>query len=56
MLTVFHDGFAPTQQVVDGVVEVEFPTANWSLAPSSPATVHDTGREQASPAAARAPR
>jgi GNAT superfamily N-acetyltransferase len=33
MLTVFHDGFAPTQRFVDGVVEVEFPTANWSLAP-----------------------
>jgi GNAT superfamily N-acetyltransferase len=33
MLTVFHDGFAPTQHRVDGVVEVEFPTANWSLAP-----------------------
>jgi hypothetical protein len=33
MLTVFHDGFAPTQHRVDGVVRVEFPTANWSLAP-----------------------
>jgi GNAT superfamily N-acetyltransferase len=56
MLTVFHDGFAPTQHTVDGVVEVEFPTANWSLAPSSPAAVHDPGREPGSPAAARTPR
>ncbi len=33
MLTVFHDGFAPTQRLVDGITEVEFPTSNWSLAP-----------------------
>ncbi len=37
MLTVFHDGFASTQRFVDGVVEVEFPTTNWSLAPHPPA-------------------
>jgi GNAT superfamily N-acetyltransferase len=33
MLTVFHDGFAPTQRLVDGITEVEFPTSNWLLAP-----------------------
>ncbi len=35
MLTVFHDGFGPTLHRVDGIVEVEFPTANWSLAPTA---------------------
>jgi GNAT superfamily N-acetyltransferase len=38
MLTVFHDGFGPTQRLVDGIVEVGFPTANWSLAPGLPAS------------------
>jgi hypothetical protein len=49
MLTVFHDGFAPTQQLVDGVVEVEFPTANWSLAPGPPAALGGLGSEPRSP-------
>ncbi|HEU0316244.1 MAG TPA: GNAT family N-acetyltransferase [Solirubrobacteraceae bacterium] len=37
MLAVFHDGFASTRRFVDGIVEVEFPTSNWSLAPCPPA-------------------
>lgn len=32
MLTVFHDGFAPTQRYDRGVVKVAFPTSNWIVA------------------------
>jgi GNAT superfamily N-acetyltransferase len=50
MLTVFHDGFASTQHQVNGVVEVEFPTANWLLAPTGAAgTPHGGGPERGSP-------
>lgn len=32
MLAVFHDGFAPIQRRASGVIEIDFPTANWRLA------------------------
>jgi len=52
MLTVFHDGFASSQQIVGGIAEVEFPTSHWSLAPGGPLASADLLLGPRSPATA----